>query len=203
MQQTFDSSTNSSFRNIVARNSIILLVVIGILGYAAYDSSENFNSFLTEFIPLSVFVVVVAKVFFFKKIKRVFLTNEEGVIVDNTLYPWVGMKKFHMLGDSQDERVGLVTARIKSLDTGMDVINPYAMTNVFIIQSKGGIFGKTLNLQVSPEQTEEFKRMLLDHNIRKESKLGMLVFGMNKWFIFLFLVPFTILIAYLIMGSSQ
>lgn len=194
--ETFDARIGTS-ANLNLRNVSILIVVLAMLGIGVRNTSADLLSFLKTFVPLGIAIVIVSYIFFFKKAYKSFATGEEGIKVNDKLYTWNSFKDFHLLGDSQSERMGgLVSLKVGDLNTGIDPINEYAGTNVFVLR-KHSIFSNMIYLQVAPEQAGKFANILIAHGIQRESKLKMFFLGMNKWFVILVIVPFILLLIWM------
>jgi hypothetical protein len=101
-----------------------------------------------------------------------------------------------MLGDSQDERTGIGEIKYAG---GYDVVNPSKGQGIYVIKFKG-LSQKTIRLQVSPEQANEFENILTSHNILRESQSHMYFTGVNKWFILLFII-FGLVVILMLFGT--
>lgn len=199
-QITFNCDA-TAFRSVKIRNLIITLVIILSLGYAVYSSGHDILTFFKIFLPMAIVMVLIAYGIFYKKITGNFIVNSSGLQIGTNFCGWEKIKGFHMLGDSQNERIGLITIKARGINTGADIVNPYTGTGVFVIRLKNSFFGNTINLQVSPERIDEFNQILVAHNIMRESKIKMLLFETNKWFVILFILPFSVLALFMLLTS--
>jgi hypothetical protein len=196
----WEKSPSHSKRILV--NSLIIIAITIFLGIQAWPflkdgfalSQNNPTQILSDLvkiiIPLIVAGLIASFVFFIRRTHRKFIVAEEGVYVGNKKYLWDTIKNFHMLGDSQDERTGLGGIRLTG---GYDPVNPYKGLRIYVLQLKG-LLKKTVRLQVSSKKTEEFEAILMSHTISRETSGHMYRTGINKWFIILFVVPFSLLI---------
>jgi len=191
------------------RNNIIIIVVAHIIAMQAWpylsqsvgmlqnNSTQVLNDLVKIVIPLIIGGLIISLLFFFRKTHNKFSIDSQGISVDNKGYLWSDAKNFHMLGDSQDERTGLGEIKYTG---GYDVVNPYKGLGVYVIKFKG-LTQKTIRLQVSPEQANEFENILASHGILRESQSHMYFTGVNKWFILLFIIPFGLIVILMLYGT--
>lgn len=175
-------------------NSIVLLAFI-VVGLAPYVM-ESLHLFRTAYaqtvsdmvkiiFPITVAAVVVTLLYFVRKTYKKFSVNEQGIMLNDKICYWERVKNYHMLGDSQDERIGLTGVR----NLSYDVINVYSGMGIFVLKLHG-LMQKTIRLRVSPDRVNEFVEVLKVHGIERESTKHMFFTNVNPWFILLFAIPF-------------
>jgi hypothetical protein len=145
---------------------------------------------LKSFSGVVVFITVIVYIFFLKRVYRRFEVTEQGVRIGRKIWQWKQMRDFHMLGESQDERIGSTI----SFAT-LELVNPYISTDIITIRLKPAFLQRTLNLQVDPMRFSEFTGILSDHGINQTSRWKF-YFGINKWFTLLVILPALLAVLY-------
>ena len=167
-------------------------------GFAyAFSNLSNLQDFILTVLLSAIFVGVVFFVFLHTKNNKDFTVDDEGVVVGKKKYPWSDIKNYHLLGDSQSERIGLVTPKRTG---GFDLLNPYYGMNIYVLVTKTGFLNNSVRLQVSEERIAEFEQILASHNLQRETKLHMYLTGVSPLFILFFLVPFALFAFVLLAG---
>jgi hypothetical protein len=76
--------------------------------------------------------------------------------------------------------------------------NPYKGAGFYVLKIRGG-FGKKVQLQVTIDRAKEFEQILISQGVNRESVGYMYVTGVNKWFILLFVLPFGLMILWMML----
>ncbi len=181
------------------------LVIIFIIAIMFLNSSFNDGlklSISSDYNLITVMLSIVCVlgvffVFFYKKINYNFFVDDEGIGFKDKKFFWSDIKNYHMLGDSQDERFGLVSSKYTAT---ADINNPYYNMNIFVLKTKSSFMGNSFRLQLSSDRVNEFEQILANKGILRESKARMYFTGVNKWFIILFAIPFGLLILWMLFG---
>ena len=187
-------------------NIVVLLIVVFLMllnsdvqkgiQLALSDSSQLFL-LIKILLIATICIGIISYLFFFKKIHTSFTVDDQGLNVDHKKILWNDIKNWHMLGDSQDERTGLGSA--KKLG-GFDFINSYFHMNIFVLKTKSGFVNNTIRLQLSADRAEQFLQILQNHNLIRETKTRMYFTNVNPWFIVLFIIPFGLLVLWFVLG---
>ena len=142
-----------------------------IIGVTIFDMEGNFK-FDVLMGPIFIGSFIIAAFIYLRKQKSIsiFDVDEYGITVNNIKYSWSELKKYHLYGESQSERVGSTNY--------ISVGNPYKNnpTQIFKIKKRGKLLNSWLNLEVDKERVEEFSNILSNKNIPHTSKWR-LIFG--------------------------
>lgn len=183
-------------KNKSALNIFVLLVIIILISL----NQDVRNGIILAFSDLSqlyllikvmliggVIITVISYFYFFKKAYNNFSVDDQGLNIDGRKILWGDIKNWHLLGDSQDERIGL--GSIKNTG-GFDVVNIYSGTNVYVLKIKNKFINNTIRLQLSKERSDEFALLLQKYGLERESKLKMYLTGVSGSFMIFVIIPF-------------
>lgn len=153
----------------------LFVVIIFIYTKKGYFNFSGFSR--TEFYMFLfalVFVPFIWWLFFYKKAHQKFTLTEQGINFGNKHILWQDIKGFHLLGESQSERIGVVSVPI----IGFDPININANDSIYVIKLRRIFFQTKIRVRVAPDKVDEFKRYLNENGVSEQSKLRLWI-GLN------------------------
>lgn len=164
----FELSNNK--KSFLKARKFINLISLGfiafiILSLTMFDIEGNFK-FDPVMGPIFIAAFIIAALFFLRKQKSIsaFDIDDNGITADNTTYNWQDLKNYHLLGESQSERVG--TTNYFSIGNSYK----HTSTQIFKIKKRGKFLNSWLNLEVDRERADELGKILSDNNIIHTSR---------------------------------
>lgn len=137
----------------------IATIIIGSIFVTQADSNFMFD-FMFNLIFIGSFALVIFIFLMKQKAFSTFDINGKGILVNKKIYNWKNLKKYHLLGESQSERIGITKI--------FDFVNIYknTPTQIFKIKIKGKIFNSWVNLEVDQKKVKTLHEILNKKNIK-------------------------------------
>ncbi len=161
-----------------------------------YDGNAwSFDRYNILIFSVWVLAATVACSYFFSNRKTVtdFIVTDDGILSNGQLHHWRTMSHYHWLGQSQEERIGILSL--------FDLVNLYAIASTRIARIRLNnpwyhrYHRRYLNVEVDRQNSQDLERLLQNHGIGRLSRWRIALLGTELLpLIVFFLIPFLLLI---------
>jgi hypothetical protein len=162
-------------RQFITAISLLAVLLSLFATFYAIGEADGFDDSDVQFylIFLGAFAIASGTFLFRQRATSDFYVTHDGIVARHHLYPWSGLKHYHFFGDSQSERIGLISlSRL-----GWDPTNAYALadTKIARIHVHRSFHRFYLNLEIQDPATTSLEALLAYHDVVRDSELCLFV----------------------------